>query len=178
MYKQKKQYRLPGFNYASNDAYFVTIVCANRTHYFGTIKDQKIHYSEMGKIAIDQIKMAIEMKKNISIPEYVVMPNHVHIIVVLKNEEVSTVPISSPLPLGNGYVRSGRIHPLQKGSLGSFVNSYKGHVTRSCKAQKFIDFGWQSRFHDRVIRDEKEYNNIATYINENVFNWDEDDNNQ
>ena len=178
MYKLKKQYRLPGFNYASNDAYFVTIICADRTRFFGNIINQDIQYSPMGEIALKQIKMAMEMKKNIEITEYVVMLNHVHLIVILKNQEISKVPESSHLPLGEGFVRSGRIHPLQKGSLGSFVNSYKGHVTRSCKAQNFIDFGWQNRFHDRIIRDEKEYQRIATYINENIQNWNDDSENK
>jgi len=178
MYKLKKQYRLPHFNYASNNAYFITIVCANRTQYFGTIADNKITYSEIGNIALNHIDRANRLKKNIEITEFVVMPNHVHMIVVLQNEVISEKSEPSVLPLGNGYERRGHIGSQQVGALDTFVNSFKSRVTRDCREKKFIDFGWQAKYHDRIIRDEKEYDRIAQYINENVANWDEDDNNQ
>lgn len=178
MYKLKKQYRLPDFNYASNNAYFVTIVCANRTQYFGKIADNKITYSEIGNIANNHIDRAKRLKKNIKITEYVVMPNHVHMIVILQNEEVTVKSAPSILPLGDGFVRRGHIGPQQVGALGTFVNSFKSRVTRDCREQKFMDFGWQAKYNDRIIRNEKEYDRIAQYINENVANWDEDSNNK
>ena len=106
------------------------------------------------------------------------MPNHVHMIVILQNEEVSIKSPPNALPLGDGFVRRGHIGPQQKGALGTFVNSFKSRVTRDTREQGFIDFGWQSRYNDRIIRDENEYNRIAEYINENVVKWDEDTNNK
>lgn len=178
MHKLKKQYRLPGFNYASNKAYFVTIVCANRTSFFGEIKDGEMRLSEMGEYAKNEIQMALKFKENILIPEYILMPNHIHLIVVLQNEIIEDVPPSSDLPFGDGFIRRGHISPLQKGSLNAFVNSLKGRVTRKCKENGCIDFGWQTRFHDRIIRDEREYHNIAEYIQNNVINWNEDSENK
>ena len=178
MYKLKKQYRLPNFNYASNKAYFITIVCADRTHFFGHIENNKMHLSAIGEIALNHINRAITLKKNVSIPEFVLMPNHVHMIVVLQNEVISEKSAPSILPLGNGYERKGHIGPQQVGALGTFVNSFKSRVTRDCREQHLMDFGWQAKYHDRIIRNEKEYNRIALYINENVANWDEDDNNR
>jgi len=178
MHKLKKQYRLPGFNYASNEAYFVTIVCANRTSFFGEIRDGEMRYSEMGDYAENEIQMALKFKRNIQIPEYVIMPNHVHLIIVLQNEIIEDVPPPSDLPLGDGLIRRGHISPLQKGSLSAFVNRFKGRVTRKCKENGFMDFGWQARFQDRIIRSEKEYNQVAEYIINNVRNWDEDSENK
>ena len=178
MYKLKKQYLLPNFNYASNAAYFITIVCSNRNSFFGNIVDTEIHYSDVGKIALNHIKRAQKLKKNISIPEYVIMPNHVHMIVLLQNKEISVKSPPSVLPLGEGFVRRGHIGPQQKGALGTFVNSYKSRVTRDSKEQGFMDFGWQSKYHDRIIRDKKEYDRIAQYINENISKWNEDLNNK
>jgi len=178
MHKLKKQYRLPGFNYASNNAYFITIVCANRDCFFGNIANAEMEYSAIGKIVLNHINRTKELKKNIEISEFVVMPNHVHMIVILQNEEVSVKSPPNVLPLGDGFVRRGHIGPQQKGALGTFVNSFKSRVTRDTREQGFIDFDWQSRYNDRIIRDEKEYNRIAEYINENVVKWDEDTNNK
>ncbi|MEY2923536.1 MAG: hypothetical protein RLZZ337_76 [Bacteroidota bacterium] len=178
MHKLKKQYRLPGFNYASNNAYFITIVCANRDCFFGNIANAEMEYSAIGKIALNHINRSKELKKNIEISEFVVMPNHLHFIVILKNEQISEPSAPSALPFGDGFVRRGHIGPQQKGALGTFVNSYKGHVTRGCKKLGFMDFGWQSKYHDRIIRNEAEYDRIATYINENIANWNEDSENE
>ena len=174
MHQKRKQYRLPGFNYATNTAYFVTIVCGNRDSFFGNIESDKMIYSRMGDIALDELLMAKKHKKNIEIPEFVIMPNHVHLVAILKNEVVTEIPKGSTLPLGDGFVRSGRIGPLQKGSLGAFVNRYKGRVTRKCREEGFVDFGWQQKYNDRIIRDSNEYDLIARYINNNVANWETD----
>ena len=133
--------------------------------------------SHLGQIALNHINRAKELKKNIEITEYVIMPNHLHLVVLLKNKKISEKSLPSVLPLGNGYERRGHIGPQQIGALGTFVNSYKGHVTRAARKNGFMDFGWQKKYHHRIIRDEKEYSNIAQYINENVANWDEDSNN-
>ena len=177
MHQKRKQYRLSGFNYATNTAIFITIVCSSRHSYFGAIQNNEMQYSRMGEIALDELQMAIKYKKDVDIMEYVIMPNHVHLIVVLKNEIITEVPIGSLLPLGDGFVRSGRIGPLQKGSLGAFVNRYKGRITRRCREEGFVDFGWQQKYNDRIIRDAKEYSTIATYIQENVANWEHDSKN-
>ena len=172
-YKKLKQYRLPGYNYASNAAYFVTVVCANRDCFFGEIKNGEISYSEIGEIVLQELEMAIVHKKNIKIPNFVIMPNHIHLIVELKNAQITEKAPPSILPLGNGFERRGHIAPLQKGSLGSFVNHFKGRVTRKAKDLGFIDFGWQPRFNDRIIRNKKEYEMVSTYIDQNILNWDE-----
>jgi hypothetical protein len=54
------------------------------------------------------------------------------------------------------------------------VNRYKGRITRRCREEGFVDFGWQQKYNDRIIRDEKEYNVISQYIMNNVANWETD----
>jgi putative transposase len=92
MYKKRKQYRLPDFNYATNAVYFVTIVCSNRSHFFGKVDKGFMYYSEVGEIASNEIKTAIEFKKDTMIHEHVIMPNHVHILVELRNESITNIP--------------------------------------------------------------------------------------
>lgn len=172
-YYHKQQFRLPGFNYASNNAYFITIMAAGRNHYFGEISDGEMHYSEIGEIALHQLNMAIEHKKNILIPDYVIMPNHVHIVVGLQNEVVE----QKPVPIAKSPFIPGEIHALQKGSLAAFVNSFKGRVTRAAREKGYSDFGWQAKYNDRIIRDRPEYLRISKYIAENVSKWDSDSEN-
>ena len=165
---QKRQYRLPGFNYASNDAYFVTINTTDRVHFFGEIKEGKMLLSEMGEVVVNELEMASIHKKNILISDYVVMPDHVHIIVGLQNKDIS----KRPELIKKKSAISGEIHSLQKGSLPSFVNHFKGRVTREIREKIHADFGWQPKYHDRIIRDSIEYERIAKYIADNVAKWD------
>ena len=169
-FKKIKQYRLPGFNYASNDAYFVT---AGREHFFGKIANQEMIYSEIGKIAVNEILMAKEHKQNILIPDFIVMPNHVHIVLGLQNEVIH----EKPEVIDKSLLIPGEIHSLQKGSLPAFGNRYKGRLTRAAKEQGIIDFAWQPKYHDRIIRDRSEYLRISEYLANNVANWDEDSEN-
>jgi putative transposase len=165
---QKRQYRLPGFNYASNDAYFVTINTTDRVHFFGQIKEGKMLLSEMGEVVVNELEMANIHKKNILISDYVVMPDHVHIIAGLQNKDIS----KRPELIKKNPAISGEIHSLQKGSLPSFVNHFKGRVTREIREKIHADFGWQPKYHDRIIRDSIEYERIAKYIADNVAKWD------
>jgi putative transposase len=96
------------------------------------------------------------------------------LIVELRNEEVTEKASPSILPLGDGFERKGYISPLPKGSLGAFVNHFKGRITRRLKELGFVDFGWQPRYNDRIIRNVEEYNAISEYIDENISKWDED----
>ncbi|MBU1017555.1 transposase [Patescibacteria group bacterium] len=68
--------------------------------------------------------------------------------------------------------------PLIPNSISSIVNHFKGVVTRWCRNNNYLNFAWQSRFHDRVIRDEDEFNRICAYIMNNPQGWDGDRNNQ
>jgi len=66
---------------------------------------------------------------------------------------------------------------LQRHSLSAIINHYKSAVTRFCKKRKIINFSWQSRFYDRIIRNEYELQNIRDYIYYNPVKWGMDRNN-
>lgn len=90
--------------------------------------------------------------KNIELGEYVVMPNHVHGILVLNGNTISK--------------------PGQN-TLSSIIGSYKSAVTRHAHRLGY-EFAWQARFHDHIIRNEGEYQRIAEYIKANPAKWNED----
>ncbi|MCB9260929.1 MAG: hypothetical protein H6607_00925 [Flavobacteriales bacterium] len=123
--------------------------------------------SDIGEIVNQNIQNVSAFKDDVLIQKSVIMPNHIHLIIELKNESKSAEPPQS-------QSKYGHLSPLKKGSLGSFVNHFKGKITRTCRENGLIDFKWQARFHDRIIRDEEEYNRIYYYIEHNVKNWERD----
>ena len=176
MYKKHKQYRLPCFDYSSNGYYFITICTKDKAHFFGRIEGQKMYLSNIGEFVKDNIiqfcpSESIENPYGnnpfclnkadtiFGITEWEILPNHIHLIVEIIN---NTIKEANPI--------SG-LAPLLKGSLSLFINHFKGHITKKCKGNNIFNFKWQSRFNDRIIRDDLEYKNIAAYINSNVINW-------
>ncbi|TSC55975.1 MAG: transposase [Parcubacteria group bacterium Gr01-1014_18] len=93
------------------------------------------------------------------------MPNHVHAL-------LHFVETRHGASLQNAIRQFG---PLQKASLSVAINLYKGSVVRLCRKNGSSSFYWQSRFHDRIIRDKKELENIREYIISNPKKWREDD---
>jgi REP element-mobilizing transposase RayT len=165
-YKIKKQYRLYGYDYSQNGKYFITIVTRNREHYFGTIDTPgQIRLSKIGEFIKFNILQVRQQKRNVQIDEWVIMPNHVHLILSINSTEEKE------------YSFVTGIRPLVQNSISSFVNHFKGLISRWCKENGQPHFAWQSRFHDRIIRDDQEYEAIANYINTNIANWKNDSEN-
>ena len=165
-FKTKKQYRLYGYDYSQNGSYFITIVTRNREHHFGNIDDLKgMQLTHIGQFVEYNIKQIQQIKKDIEINEWVIMPNHIHLILTVDNSgEREIIGVTG-------------IRPLVKNSVSSFVNHFKGIITRWCKENSHANFAWQSRFHDRIIRNPQEYLAIANYINTNIANWKNDSEN-
>lgn len=163
-FKFHKQYRLKGFDYTSNRAYFVTIVTKYREHFFGEISNNEMFGTDIYFYVEENIKRIKEKIQSAIIDEYIIMPNHIHLIILLKNEEKS-----NEIPKG--------IQPLISKSLSSFVNRFKGNIKRWCNENGFETFEWQDKFNDRIIRNEQEYFAIKNYIKNNIKNWNDDDEN-
>ena len=74
--------RLKNYDYASNGAYFITICTKNREHFFGQVAGGEMHLSNIGEIIADEWKKTAEIRENVELGEWVVMPNHVHGILI------------------------------------------------------------------------------------------------
>jgi REP element-mobilizing transposase RayT len=73
----------------------------------------------------------------------------------------------------NSIIGSSRFQNQGKNTISSIVGSYKSIVTKMSR-QINPNFGWQSRFHDHIIRNSKSFDNIQNYIEQNPLKWDED----
>lgn len=156
--------RLQGFDYASNGAYFVTICTKNRTLSFGEIRHGIVGLNPLGLAAHTYWRALPDHFPFVVLDEFVVMPDHVHgILIIDKPHRVETPKL--------GVSTAGKGNPNWKpGILGVIINQYKRACTLSIR-KIYPDFGWQSRFHDHVVRNEEELNRIRQYIQDNPKYW-------
>lgn len=198
--KFQNKYRIPSarlqtWDYSNNGAYFITICTQNREHFFGSIHNGIVQLSEIGKLAE---YYWIEISNHFSFVElgnFVVMPNHVHGIIILNNipDSVETRFIASkniettnetPGEIcnetrliaslqGNGGGFSGDKNPMINDNISKIIRWYKGRCSFEFRKIK-PNFGWQSRFHDHIIRNSKSFDIIQNYIFENPLNWEND----
>ena len=175
--------RLQSWDYGSNGMYFITICTGDRRNFFGEVVQGKMILSHVGILA-DVLWYEIKNHaKNIELGEFVVMPNHIHGILILNNPHnpcrdkaclVSTTNnVSNNNNQNTRLIGRNRFQNQGKNTISSIVGGYKSAVTKHARRLGF-DFYWQSRFHDHIIRNEKSYFRIAEYVINNPLNWSDD----
>jgi REP element-mobilizing transposase RayT len=172
--------RLKYWDYSADGGYFITIVTKDRECFFGEIVDGEMKLSEMGLIAEKYWTGMTKIYDNLIIDEFVIMPNHTHMVLFIENKNPTPVETrrgaSLPPPFAQNVWMTNKFGPLIKKSVSSIINHYKGQVTKYAKHHQ-ITFTWQPRYHDRVIRSESELNRIREYISNNPAQWKTDRNN-
>lgn len=199
--KYKNKYRISSarnhkWDYGWDSAYFITICIKNQTHYFGEIIDAKINLSSVGIIADIMWHDIKNHAKNIVLDEFVVMPNHIHGILILDgnnkyNDDGDNGGINSAinvqtrhaLSLVSSQSQKSPSPPLSQGqkrfrnqgknTVSSIIGSYKSAVTKHSNRLGF-EFVWQTRFHDNIIRDAESFHRIRNYIINNPKKWEQD----
>jgi putative transposase len=188
--------RAQWWDYSRNGAYFITICTQHRVHYFGEIvlsdaindinvnvetrliaslqesprliQNPYLQSTVLGELA-EQIWYEIPSHfAFIQLDAFVVMPNHLHGILLIKNDNVDRSP---PEQKTGGFAKNK--NPMLNENISRVVRWFKGRCAfemRKCHA----GFKWQSRFHDHIIRDDSEYQRINNYIETNPQNWEID----
>ncbi len=181
---QRKSPRARWHDYSGAD-YFVTFCTKNRELYFGDVVDGQMALSEIGQWAVTQIEQTAIIRQNdVEIPMYVVMPNHIHLIVVsnrvvpcrdASNASAANMPdnISADARGAADARRASLQFGPQSGNLPSVVRGIKSAVTKYA-IEHDIPFAWQSRYHDHIVRNQLEMNRIADYIENNPMRWELD----
>jgi len=154
-HRQRKLTRLQGYDYAQAGAYFVTICTQHRHCLFGSIKDGVMSLNPAGEMIVLWWGRIPERFPNAEIDYFVVMPNHVHGIVVLDG--------SAPSGLSD--------------AVGWFKTMTTNAYIHGVKEQEWTAFDgqfWQRSYHDHIIRNEPDLNRIREYVMINPARWDED----
>ena len=163
--------RLSRWNYRDPGAYFVTISTQEHKHLLGEIRDGEMHYSKCGEIAQLHLRFLAQHYHNISLDHFVVMPNHVHVIILIEGKHQFSP--TSELHAAVATCPRDTISPAS-GSLGAVVRSYKSGVARECHLAGYEEFVWQSRYYDHIIRSDASLNAVRQYIEDNPRNWPHD----
>lgn len=191
MTSNRHQFRANWHDY-NYGVYFITICCHARNHYFGTIHNGEMQFSTAGKIALNHCELLSKRNLNCEVHNYVVMPNHIHLVIAINQQLVGTLFKASSSDLQNlqennivphpnlGFLKSKKHeHTVttqdfhHNSVLSIIVRLFKGGISRDCSRMN-CDFKWQSRYHEHIIRTNTAYNNIMNYIDNNIINWDTD----
>ncbi len=176
MEKYKNKYRISsarlyGYDYGKNGAYFITICTKNRTHHFGEILNGEMKLSEIGKCASDCWSAIPEHFPFVELGEFVIMPNHVHGVIIINKEIEPNLNNEFEKPIVTEFYRN-KFGPQSK-NVASIIRGFKVGVTISSRIIN-SDFYWQPRFHDHIIRDSRAFINIRNYIIQNPKKWKDD----
>jgi REP element-mobilizing transposase RayT len=172
----RRSIRLPDHDYSQPGAYFITIVTRGRECLFGEIKDGEMHLNDYGIIADECWRAIAEHFPNAEIGTYVIMPNHVHGIIVVYANENGMATNSSP-SVGARHASPLPPHGVNPKSIGAMVGSFKSAVTKRSGRELNTTGIWQRNYYEHIIRNEEEYNRIHLYIEANAANWNRDDEN-
>jgi REP element-mobilizing transposase RayT len=169
--------RLCGKDYAEAGTYFVTVCTKDRKDWFGEVCNERMMLNAVGMIVVEEILKTPMLRNNVAIDTWVVMPNHVHMIVeILPSEEMDfvetarcavsqDVAILIPLPR------------LKPNSLGSIIGRIKAAAAWRIHKAGYRNFAWQERFHDSILRTDHAVENARSYVMMNPVVWHRDRNN-
>jgi putative transposase len=189
----RRSIRLKEYDYTSPGWYYITICTHQQTCLFGDINNGRIVLSSIGKIAWEYWLQIPNHFKFVELDEFVIMPNHLHGIVIINdhpgngdrgaNENLA----DNEIRMGNNNHRGVRsnaptnanVNPQNyfsqisppSGTLGVIIRSYKSSVIRWCCKNKNDHFKWQRNFYEHIMRNERELYQIRKYIRSNPLKW-------
>ena len=168
-----KSTRLKNWDYSTPWWYFVTICTKDSSCYFGRINNGKIALTKTGKIVAEEWQKTEQIRQNVDLDEWVVMPNHLHGIIIITASDPVETHCNASLQ-NDGY--KNKFGP-QSNNLASIIRGFKGIVTKRIRLTTYKNFSWQTRFYDRIIRNDKALYKIRNYIHYNPEMWDKDEEN-
>ncbi len=186
----RRSIRLRSYDYTKPGYYFVTLVTRQRLPFFGDVIKNEMVLSEIGRIVQDEWLKTPQIRREIVLDAFIVMPNHLHGIIIIQDDIVDAIPdvgargtrpglFSQPIhaaghpPLPNwppGFARR---------SLASSINGFKSAVTSRLRQIRYIDQEsvWQRNYYEHIIRDEESLGRIRQYVADNPSRWASDNEN-
>lgn len=160
----RRSIRLKDYDYTQNGAYFVTICTHERLCMFGQVVEGAMVVSEGGRIVTKEWEQTATVRSSVELDAFVVMPNHVHGILVI-TESVRATRRVAPTST-----------TLQSGSLGAIIGQFKSTVTKRINHLPHPPDHriWQCNYYEHIIRNEESLNHTRAHIVNNPAKWAED----
>ncbi|MBN2030017.1 transposase [bacterium] len=163
----RRSMRLQGYDYSKAGGYFITICTYKRKCLFGEIMDGKMVKSEWLKIS--------RIRENITLDEFIIMPNHLHGIIIISESDKMIHHVGAIRRIAPTNNIKNPIGP-KPGSIGAIMGQFKSittkHINKIRNTQRTPV--WQRNYYEHIIRDENELNQIREYILSNPMKWSED----
>ena len=156
MHPERKQNRLADYDYSQPGAYFITVCTKDRKCILSTVVGGDAHIAPYTKLTTIGMVAEKYLKTIPGVDQYVIMPNHVHMILWISAENFVKGPMWASAPT--------------KSNIAQLVRSWKILVTKEIGQAL-----WQRSYYDHIIRDEQDYLIKAQYIADNPAKWQEDD---
>ncbi len=162
--------RLQGYDYSRAGAYFVTLCAHERECLFGEIVSGEMRLNDFGRIVMAEWIRSSELRAEVETGEYVVMPNHFHGIVIIRDIDHDHIICRGDRPVAP------TMPGPQPKSIGAMMAGFKSAVTKQINVHRNTPSVpvWQRNYYEHVIRDDADYARITEYIVENPQRWNED----
>ena len=166
MNDHRKSVRLLHYDYSQAGAYFITICVKDREPLFGSVSEDAVNLSQFGHVVEEEWNKTAVIRNNVEIDEYVVMPNHFHGIVVLKDFERSDS-------------RKEHFGAPVAGSLSTIVRLFKQACTVHINKLRDTPHAplWQRSYYEHIVRNDKDLQRVREYIVNNPLQWSIDEEN-
>src|SRR3990167_873930 len=159
----RRSIRLKEYDYARNGAYFVTVCAYNHQCLFGEIVNGEMQLRKFGQIVYDEWLQTAQLRSNVVLDVFIVMPNHFHTILIINNDDDGR----GLLPYAPATFRS----PSQ--TVGAIVRGFKSTATKKINEMRNTPGleVWQRNYYEHIIRNENQRNLIRQYIVNNPLKW-------
>ena len=159
--RRRKSLRLRNYDYNQAGAYFVTVVVKGRTSIFGEVVGEEVKLNEYGEIVEISWLDLPNHYEHISLDSFIIMPNHIHGIVVISDTEA------------NGVGAGLKPAPTQRHALPEVMRAFKTFSARQINQQRRAPGVplWQRGYFDHIIRNETDLDRIRDYISTNPLRW-------
>ncbi len=171
----RKALRLRNFDYNSPGAYFITFCTHNRENTLSRITVGALHeapaneLTERGRI-VDELIQNVPAHLGVRVDAYVIMPNHVHLLLAI--EASTECRALHEAPLREEYFADKR--KRERSAISKTVGYIKMNASKRIRAHYGDEKIWHRRFHDHVVRNQRDYDMIAEYIQQNPLRWQKD----
>jgi REP element-mobilizing transposase RayT len=162
--KHRRSIRLKEYDYSNPNWYYITICTKDKKSVFGDVKNGKLVLNKFGLIAKNEWIITRDIRPNIDLDYYIIMPNHIHGIIIIESRGVMHYAPTNEFK-----------SPSQ--TLGSIIRGFKSVVTKKINRVKNTSGStiWQRNYYDHIIRNEQDLYRIRKYILLNPFKWEMDE---
>lgn len=178
---RRKSLRLPGYDYSQDGWYYITLCLERRKCLFGSIIDGRMQLNVVGKMVDTYWNLLCQNYQNVYLDKYVIMPNHIHGIVILNNVG-ATLVVAQNNKKDISYSNISKAGTRPAPTIGEIVGRFKSITTnvyiQNVKEHNWQGFEkrlWQRNYYEHIVRDERDLNRIREYITSNPENWEKDE---